>query len=87
MLATAGSAIAAVNILKDWGLKRIKLCCICASSVGVHVFRESHPDVDLYVGVEDEILNDHGYIVPVRSFRALCCILAVQKSPQALTAI
>ncbi|TPX47458.1 uracil phosphoribosyltransferase [Synchytrium endobioticum] len=64
MLATAGSAIAAVNMLKDWGLKRIKLCCICASSAGVSNFRESHPDVDLYVGVVDEELSDHGYILP-----------------------
>ncbi|TPX30868.1 uracil phosphoribosyltransferase [Synchytrium microbalum] len=64
MLATAGSAIAAVSIIKDWGLKRIKLCCICASSQGVNAFRDAHPDVDLFVATMDEELNDHGYIVP-----------------------
>lgn len=64
MLATGGSSVAAVQMLKDKGCKNIHFMCIIAAPEGVEVMAKAHPDVDLYVGAMDEKLNDHGYIVP-----------------------
>ncbi|MDO4568045.1 MAG: uracil phosphoribosyltransferase [Clostridia bacterium] len=64
MLATGGSAIAAVNVCKREGCKHIKLCNIIAAPEGIKAVREAHPDVDIYVACIDERLNEHGYIVP-----------------------
>ncbi|MDE7353554.1 MAG: uracil phosphoribosyltransferase [Acetatifactor sp.] len=64
MLATGGSSVAAVQMLKDKGCKSIHFMCIIAAPEGVEVMQKAHPDVDLYVGAMDERLNDHGYIVP-----------------------
>ena len=64
MVATAGTAIATVNILKDWGLKRIKFIAVCASREGIQTLMEAHPDISIYVGVLDETLNVKGYIEP-----------------------
>lgn len=64
MLATGGSSSAAISMLKEKGVKNIRFLCIIAAPEGVRRMRESHPDVDLYVGVLDEKLNEHGYIVP-----------------------
>ncbi len=64
MLATGGSAIAAVQMLKDHGCKKLHFLCIIAAPEGIKAFTEAHPDVDLVVGALDEHLNDHGYIVP-----------------------
>jgi uracil phosphoribosyltransferase len=64
MLATGGSAIDAVKLLKEHGCQKITFLCIIAAPEGVKAFTEAHPDVDLYVGALDEHLNDHGYIVP-----------------------
>lgn len=64
MLATGGSATAAITFMKEYGCKNIKLMCIIAAPEGVQRVREDHPDVDLYVASVDEKLNDHGYIVP-----------------------
>ncbi len=64
MLATGGSAIAAINLLKRRGIKHIRLLCIIAAPEGVKKLQEEHPDVDLYIGAVDEKLNDHGYILP-----------------------
>lgn len=64
MLATGGSSVAAIQMLKDKGCKNIHFMCIIAAPEGVKVMQETHPDVDLYIGALDERLNDHGYIVP-----------------------
>lgn len=64
MLATGGSAKAAIKFLRDRGATSIKLMCIIAAPEGVKVVQEAHPDVDIYVGDIDEKLNDHAYIVP-----------------------
>ena len=64
MLATGGSAIAAITMLKEKGVKNIRLLCIIAAPEGVKALSEEHPDVDIYIGALDECLNDHGYIVP-----------------------
>ena len=64
MLATGGSAIAAITMLKEKGVKNIRLLCIIAAPEGVKALSEAHPDVDIDIGALDERLNDHGYIVP-----------------------
>ena len=64
MLATGGSSIAAIQMLKDKGCKKIHFMCIIAAPEGVVAMEAAHPDVDMYVGALDEKLNDHGYIVP-----------------------
>lgn len=64
MLATGGSAVAAIQLLKDKGCKNIHFMCIIAAPEGVRKMQENHPDVDMYIGAMDEKLNDHGYIVP-----------------------
>ena len=64
MLATGGSALAAVDLLKKHGCKKLHFLCISAAPEGVKAFTEAHPDVDLYIGALDDHLNDHGYIVP-----------------------
>ncbi|MFD0714896.1 uracil phosphoribosyltransferase [Paenibacillus sp. GCM10027626] len=64
MLATGGSAIAAVQTLKQRGCTQIKLMCLIAAPEGVKAFQEAHPDIDIYIAALDERLNDHGYIVP-----------------------
>ena len=64
MLATGGSAEAAIQMLKDKGVRNIRFMCIIAAPEGVKRMQEAHPDVDLYIGALDEQLNDHGYIVP-----------------------
>ena len=64
MLATGGSASAAIQFLKDDGVKHIKLMSIIAAPEGVERMQKDHPDVDIYVAGMDSHLNDHGYIVP-----------------------
>ena len=64
MLATGGSASAAIKFLKDDGVKHIKLMCIIGAPEGVKRMQEDHPDVDIYVAALDDHLNEHGYIVP-----------------------
>ncbi|MGD2176365.1 MAG: uracil phosphoribosyltransferase [Anaerolineae bacterium] len=64
MLATGGSAAAAVDILKDWGAKRIKFVGVIASAQGIRNLSDAHPDVPVYLAAVDEQLNDAGYIVP-----------------------
>ena len=64
MLATGGSAAAAITMLKDKGCKYIHFMCIIAAPEGLEVLKEAHPDVDIYVGALDEKLNEHAYIVP-----------------------
>ena len=64
MLATGGSSVAAIKLLKDRGCKNIHFMCIIAAPEGVERMNKEHPDVDIYIGSLDEKLNEHGYIVP-----------------------
>ena len=64
MLATGGSAAAAITFLKGYGCKHIKLMNVLAAPEGIACIQKEHPDVDIYVAGLDEKLNDHGYIVP-----------------------
>lgn len=64
MLATGGSASAAIQFLKDREVKSIKLMCLIAAPEGIQRIQKDHPDIDIYVAAIDEKLNDHGYIVP-----------------------
>ncbi|WP_026653275.1 uracil phosphoribosyltransferase [Butyrivibrio proteoclasticus] len=64
MLATGGSSVAAIQMLKDRGCRHIHFMCIIAAPEGLKAMQDAHPDVDVYVGSLDEKLNEHGYIVP-----------------------
>ena len=64
MLATGGSAVAAIDFLKQHGCKNIVMMNIIGAPEGVKVVQEAHPDVDIYLAALDEKLNDHAYIVP-----------------------
>ncbi len=64
MLATVGSASAAITLLKQKGAKRIHFMCIIAAPEGLEKLKADHPDIDIIAGALDEKLNDHGYIVP-----------------------
>lgn len=64
MLATGGSSVAAIQMLKDRGCKNIHFMCIIAAPEGIKAMQDAHPDVDLYIGALDEKLNEHCYIVP-----------------------
>jgi uracil phosphoribosyltransferase len=64
MLATGGSAVATVDILKQWGAKRIKYVGLIAAPEGIQRLSTAHPDVPIHVAAIDERLNDVGYIVP-----------------------
>ena len=64
MLATGGSSVAAIQMLKDRGAKDIRLMCLVAAPEGVALVNKEHPDVRIYTAAVDECLNEHGYIVP-----------------------
>lgn len=64
MLATGGSASDALTMLKNKGVKNIRMMCLVAAPEGVRKLQEDHPDVDIYTAGLDERLNDHAYIVP-----------------------
>ena len=64
MLATGGSACAAIDEMKKRGCKNIKLLILVAAPEGIKCIREAHPDVDIYAGALDDHLNERGYIVP-----------------------
>ncbi|HEX7058156.1 MAG TPA: uracil phosphoribosyltransferase [Bacilli bacterium] len=64
MLATGGSASAAIEMLKKRGCTQIKLMCLIAAPEGIKTVQQAHPDIDIYVAAIDDCLNDHGYIVP-----------------------
>ena len=64
MLATGGSASAAIQFIKNYGCKSIRLMCIISAPEGIEKIRTDHPDVDIYVAAVDEKLNENGYIVP-----------------------
>ena len=64
MLATGGSAVAAIDFLKQHGCKNIVMMNIIGAPEGVKAVQEAHPDVDIYLAALDEKLNDHAYIIP-----------------------
>ena len=64
MLATGGSAVAAVDFIKRRGGKKITFMCLIAAPEGIEVLQKAHPDVDIYVAAKDECLNENAYIVP-----------------------
>lgn len=64
MLATGGSATATADILKKWGVKKIKYVGLIAAPEGIKAMQTAHPDIDIYVAAIDSHLNERGYIVP-----------------------
>ncbi len=64
MLATGGSAVAAIDMIKNRGAKQIKLVCLVGVPEGVNAVQHAHPDVDIYLAALDDHLNEVGYIVP-----------------------
>ena len=64
MLATGGSAIDAITMIKKHGGRNIKFMCIIAAPEGVKALHEAHPDVQIYIGHQDRCLNEHAYICP-----------------------
>jgi uracil phosphoribosyltransferase len=64
MLATGGSGVATVDILKNWGVKKIKFVGIIGAPEGIGLMQKNHPDVPIHLGAIDERLNEHGYILP-----------------------
>lgn len=64
MLATGGSAIMAIDFIKEAGVKNIKFMCLIASPEGIERLQKAHPDVDIYIAQKDEKLNEHKYIIP-----------------------
>lgn len=64
MLATGGSAAAAIDFIKARGGKKITFMCLIAAPEGIEVIQKAHPDVDIYIAARDEKLNEHAYIVP-----------------------
>jgi uracil phosphoribosyltransferase len=64
MLATGGSAAAALGILKEWNIRTLRFLAIIAAPEGVKVLQKAHPDVPIYLAALDSHLNEHSYIVP-----------------------
>lgn len=64
MLATGGSAVATVDILKTWGVEKIKFVGLIAAPEGITTLHNAHPDVPIHLAAVDDHLNEHGYIVP-----------------------
>jgi len=64
MLATGGSAVATVDILKHWGVRKIKFVGLIAAPQGIETLHTKHPDVPIHLASVDRTLNDHGYILP-----------------------
>ncbi|MGI6211458.1 MAG: uracil phosphoribosyltransferase [Anaerovoracaceae bacterium] len=64
MLATGGSAVAAIQFIKDRGGKNITFMCLIAAPEGIQALQEAHPDVDIYIAAKDDHLNEDAYIVP-----------------------
>lgn len=64
MLATGGSAVAAIDFIKQRGGKDITFMCLIAAPEGIEVLQKAHPDVDIYVAAKDECLNENAYILP-----------------------
>jgi uracil phosphoribosyltransferase len=64
MLATGGSAVATVDVLKRWGVKKIKFVGIIGAPEGIALMEKNHPEVPIHLAAVDRCLNEHGYILP-----------------------
>jgi uracil phosphoribosyltransferase len=64
MLATGGSAVAAIDFIKERGGKKVIFLCLIAAPEGIEVMQKAHPDVDIFIAAKDSHLNEHAYIVP-----------------------
>ncbi|MDY2960539.1 MAG: uracil phosphoribosyltransferase [Hornefia sp.] len=64
MLATGGSAVAAIELLKKYGVKNITFMCLIASPEGIEVLQKAHPDIDIFIAAKDDCLDENAYIVP-----------------------
>jgi uracil phosphoribosyltransferase len=64
MLATGGSATATADVLKKWGVKKIKFVGLIAAPEGIKAMQTAHPDIDIHIGAIDDHLNERAYIVP-----------------------
>ncbi len=64
MLATGGSAVAAIDFIKERGGKDIVFMCLIAAPEGIETLQKAHPDIDIFIAAKDEKLNEHAYIVP-----------------------
>ena len=64
MLAAGGSATATADVLKRWGVKKIKFVGLIAAPEGIKAMQDAHPDIDIYIAAIDDHLNEHAYIVP-----------------------
>ena len=64
MLATGGSAAAAIDFIKKHGGKQISFMCLIAAPEGIEVLQKAHPDIDIFIAAKDDHLNEHAYIVP-----------------------
>jgi uracil phosphoribosyltransferase len=64
MLATGGSAVATIDLLKNWGVSRIKFVGLIGAPEGIARVQQAHPEVPIHLGAVDERLNEHGYIIP-----------------------
>ncbi|OGO27899.1 MAG: uracil phosphoribosyltransferase [Chloroflexi bacterium RBG_16_54_18] len=64
MLATGGSAVATVDVLERWGVKKIKFVGLIGAPEGIALLRQRHPEVPIYLAAIDDRLNEHGYILP-----------------------
>ena len=64
MLATGGSAVAAIDFIKERGGKKVIFLCLIAAPEGIEVMQQAHPDVDIFIAAKDSHLNEHAYIVP-----------------------
>ena len=64
MLAAGGSAIAAISLLKEEGIKSITFLCILAAPEGIEILKKEHPDVQIICAKKDKCLNNNGYIIP-----------------------
>ena len=64
MLATGGSAVAAIDMIKKHGGKKIKFMCLIAAPEGIEALETAHPDVNIFIAAKDEKLNENAYIVP-----------------------
>ena len=64
MLVTGGSAIAAIQMLKEYGVKNITFMCLIASPEGIEALQKAHPDIDIFIAAKDDCLNENAYIVP-----------------------
>lgn len=64
VIATGGTTAAAIDMIKDWGVKNIRIVCVNASKSGLKYIHQIHPDVKIYCGLIDEVIGAHGEIIP-----------------------